>query len=77
MDAILVHSLKKHHMNRLDSLGQTLVKHGLKLYPKKYQLFIKELDYMGNVFMIEDQRMTIWCIKCRIEVVQMIFPLKC
>ena len=59
MDDLLVHSLIKHHMDRLESLLQAIVKHGLELSPKKCQLFRKELVYIiGNSSTIKDQRMT-------------------
>lgn len=67
MDDMLVHSLKGDHFDKLETLFKTLIAHGLKLSPKKCQLCLKELVYMGNVFKIEDKRITIRPMKSRIE----------
>ena len=40
-------------MARIADLLKALVKHGLKLSPKKCQFFRTELVYMGNVFKVE------------------------
>jgi hypothetical protein len=67
MDDLLIHSLKDSHMDKLEVLLETLIKHGLKLSPKKCQLCLTELVYMGNVFTIKNQKMQISPIKSRIE----------
>ena len=52
MDDLLIHGFKENHLDRLEALFKALIKHGLKLSPKKCQLFMKHLTYMGNVFHI-------------------------
>ena len=76
MDDLLIHSLKRDHMSRLRVLMKALIKHGLKLSPKKCQLFMTELVYMGNVFTIKDKRMTITPIKSRVDAIAKLPPPK-
>ena len=65
MDDIIVHSQKGMHSNRVEDLLKAMIKHGLKLSPKKCQFFRNELVYMGNVFRINGNRITISPIKTR------------
>ena len=46
----LVLSLRKHHMDRLESLCQVLVNPGLKLSSKKCQFVYKKLVYLDNLY---------------------------
>ena len=46
MDDLLIHGLKGNHMDRLEALFKAMIKHGLKLSPKKCQLFMKHLVYV-------------------------------
>ena len=48
---------------------KALVKHGLKLSPKKCQFFRTELVYMGNVFKVEKGKFVITPIKTRVEAI--------
>jgi len=48
MDDILVNSKKNEHMAHLESLFKILIKNGLKISPKKVQLFKQEVTYMGT-----------------------------
>ena len=59
MDDLLIHSSIKDHFDLIEKLLKGLCEHGLKLPPKKSQLFQTELTYMGNVFTIVSRRMTI------------------
>ena len=55
MDNLLLFTpSKKSHIAKLDLL-KTLLKNGLKISPKKCQLFRKELQYMGTTIFIEDK----------------------
>ena len=54
MDDLLIHSSKEDHFKLIEMLLEGLCAHGLKLSPKKSQLFCKELVYMGNVFSIKE-----------------------
>ena len=69
MDDLLIHSKKKHHMARIADLLKALLKHGLKLSPKKCQFFRTELVYMGNVFKVEKGKFVITPIKTRVEAI--------
>ena len=54
-DLLLFTPSKKVHIAKLDLL-KVLLKNGLKLSPKKCQLFKTELQYMGNVIFIKDKK---------------------
>ena len=60
MDNLLLFTpSKKSHIAKLDLL-KALLKNGLKIFPKKCQLFRTELQYMGNTIFIKGRRV---CIK--------------
>ena len=59
MDDLLIHSSIKDHFDLIEKLLKGLCEHGLKLSPKKSQLFRTELTYMGNAFTIVSRQMTI------------------
>ena len=70
MDDLLIHGFKGNHLDRLEALFKALIKHGLKLSPKKCQLFMKHLTYMGNVFHINGSTISITPLQSRIEAIQ-------
>ena len=47
-DLLLFTPSKQSHMRKLEDLLKALLKNGLKISPRKCQLFRKELQYMGN-----------------------------
>ena len=59
-DLLLFTPSKKAHMDTLEDLLKALRKKGLKISPKKCQLFRTELQYMGNTIFIKERRV---CIK--------------
>ena len=59
MDDLLLHSTKAAHWKLLEQLFQSMCKNGLKLSPKKCQLFRTKLTYIGNEFVINKRTMTI------------------
>ena len=69
MDDLLIHSSIKDHFDLIEKLLKGLCEHGLKLSPKKSQVFKTELTYMGNVFTIVSRRMTIQPIRTRLDVI--------
>ena len=69
MDDLLVHSKKKNHLDRIIDLLRALIKHDLKLSPKKCQFFRTELVYMGNVFKVQKGKFVISPIKTRVEAI--------
>ena len=74
MDDLLIHGFKGNHLDRLEALFKALIKHGLKLSPKKGQLFMKHLTYMGNVFHIHGSTISITPLQSRIEAIQKLQP---
>ena len=59
-DLLLFTPTKKAHMAKLEDLLKALLKNGLKISPKKCQLFTTELQYMGNTIFIKDRKV---CVK--------------
>ena len=55
-DLLLFTPSKKAHMDKLEDLLKALRKNGLKISPKKCQLFRTELQYMGNTIFIKERR---------------------
>ena len=58
-DLLLFTPMKKSHIAKLDDLLKVLLENGLKISPKKSQLFRKESQYMGNTT-FQDRR---GCVK--------------
>ena len=52
-DLILFTPSKESHINKLEAILSTLLSNGLKVSPKKCQLFTTSLQYMGNEIFIE------------------------
>ena len=59
-DLLLFTPSKKSHVAKLEDLLKVLLKNGLKISPKKCQLFRTALQYTGNTLFIKDRRV---CIK--------------
>ena len=59
-DLLLLTTLKKSHLAKLENLLKALLKNRLKVSPKKCQLFRRELHYMGSKIFIEYRRV---CVK--------------
>ena len=75
MDNLLLFTpLKKVHMAKLEDLLKALIRNGLKISPKKCQLFKTELQYMGNVIFIKDKKVCVKPLRSRIEVIQKLNP---
>ena len=61
MDGLLLLTPSKGaHMAKLEDLLKALLKNGLKISPKKCQLFRTNLHHMGNEIFIQNKRV---CIK--------------
>ena len=54
-DLILFTPSKESHMSKLEDILSALLKNGLKISPKKCQLFKTSLQYMGNEIFIENK----------------------
>ena len=67
MDDLFIHSTKVAHWRLLEQLLKSMCKNGLRLSPKKCQLFKTQLTYMGNEFSINKRTMTITPLRSRTE----------
>ena len=61
---------KQSHMRKSEELLKALLKNGLKISPKKCQLFRKELQYMGNTICIQEKRVCVRPLHNRLETIQ-------
>ena len=72
MDYLLIHSTKVAHWKLMEQLLKSMCKNGLRLSPKKCQLFKTQLTYMGNEFSINKRTMTITLLRSRTEAINKI-----
>ena len=73
-DLILFTPSKESHINKLDDLLKTLLKNGLKISPKKCQLFKTSLQYPGNEIFIENKKVCVKPLRSRLEAIQRLQP---
>ena len=69
-DLLLFTPNKQTHFEKLIDLLQALCKNGLKISPKKCQLFKTELQYMGNTIFIKEKRVCVKPLRSRLEAIQ-------
>ena len=75
MDNLLLFTpMKSSHFEKLEDLLKALCRNGLKISPKKCQLFKTDLQYMGNTIFIRDKRVCVKPLRNRIEVIQKLEP---
>ena len=75
MDNLLLFtSSKEVQYYKLEELLKALCRNGLKISPKKCQLFKTELQYMGNTMFTKDRQVCVKPIRSRIEVIQQLKP---
>ena len=55
-DLLLFTPSKNSHMNKLEDLLKALLKNGLKISPKKCQLFKTSLQYMGMKYSFKTEK---------------------
>ena len=72
MDDLLIHSTRADHWKLLEQLLKSMCKNGLRLSPKKCQLFKTNLIYMGNELTITKRTMTITPLRSRTETINKI-----
>ena len=72
MDDLLIHSTRVDHWKLLEQLLKSMCKNGLRLSPKKCQLFKTNLIYMGNELNITKRTMTITPLRSRPEAINKI-----
>ena len=61
-------------MAKLEDLLKVLLKNGLKISPKKCQLFRTNLIYMGNEILIQNKRVCLKPLRSRLEAIQKLQP---
>ena len=75
-DLILFTPSKESHINKLEDILNALLKNGLKISPKKCQLFKTSLQYTGNEIFIENKRVCVKPLRNRLEAIQKLQPPK-
>ena len=73
-DLLLFSPMKSSHFENLEDLLKALCKNGLKISPKKCQLFKTDLQYTGNKIFIRDKRVCIRPLRSQIEAIQKLEP---
>ena len=73
-DLLMFTPTKKSHMAKLEDFLKALLKNGLKLSPKKCQLFRWEVQYMGNTIFIKSRIVCVKLLWSRLEAIQKLKP---
>ena len=73
-DLLLFTPTKSSHFEKLEDLLKALSKNGLKISPKKCQLFKTDLQYMGNTIFIRNKRVYVRSLRSRIKAIQKLKP---
>ena len=73
-DLLLFTPTKASHFEKLEDLLKALHKNGLKISPKKCQLFKTDLQYMGNTIFIRNKRVCVRPLRSQIEAIQKLEP---
>ena len=73
-DLLLFTPTKSSHFEKLEDLLKALCKNGLKISPKKCQLFKTDLQYMGNTIFIRNKRVCVRPLRSQIEAIQKLKP---
>ena len=75
MDNLLLFTPSKEaHIAKLEDLLKALLKNGIKISPKKCQLFKTELQHMGNVIFIKDRKVCVKRLRSTLEAIQKLIP---
>ena len=75
MDGLILFTpLKESHINKLEDVLSALLKNGLKVSPKKCQLFKTSLQYMGNEIFIKNKKVCVKPVRTRLEAIQKLQP---
>ena len=73
-DLLLFTPSKSSHIAKLEDLLKAHLKNGLKISPKKCQLFRTNLHYMGNEIFIQNKRVCFKPFRSRLEAIQKLQP---
>ena len=74
MDDCLVHSHKQEHLDCLVDLFKALIKQGLKISPRKCQLYPVKIQYMGSEIEITPKGIQITPLRSRVEALEKVNP---
>ena len=69
-DLLLFTPSKGSPMAKLEELLKALLRDGLKIFPKKCQVFRTNLNYMGNEIFIQNKRVCMKPLRSRLESIQ-------
>ena len=69
-EPILFTPSKESHINTLEDILKAFLKNGLKISPKKCQLFKTSLQYMGNEIFIENKKVCMKPLRSILETIQ-------
>ena len=73
-DLLLFTPYKGSHVDKLEDLLKALLKNGLKISPKKCQLFRTNLQHMGNEIFIQNKRVCIQPLRSRLDAIKKLQP---
>ena len=73
-DLLLFTPMKSSHFDKLEDLLNALHKYGLKISPKKCQLFKTDLQYVGSTIFVRNKRVCIRPLRNQIEAIQKLKP---
>ena len=73
-DLLLFTPTKQSHFEKLKDLLKALCKNGLKISPKKCQLFKTKPQYIGNTIFIKDKWVFVKPLRSRLEAIQRLKP---
>ena len=79
-DLLLFTPSKRVHMIKLEDVLKAFLKNGLKISPKKCQLFKTELQYMRNIIFLKDRKVCVKPLRSRLEAIlkwQLLMTPKC
>ena len=74
MGDLLFTQSKRSHIDKLEDLMKMLLKNGLKISPRKCQLFRTNFQYMGNEIFIQKKRVCVKPLRSRLEAFQRLHP---
>ena len=73
-DLLLFTPSTRAHMAKLEDQLKVLLKKGLKISPKKCQLFRTELQNMVNIIFIKDRKVCVKPLRSRLKAIQKLQP---
>ena len=73
-DILLFTPSKRSHIDKLQDLLKALLKNGVKISPRKCQLFRTNLQYMGNEIFIQNKRVCVKLLRGRSVAIQKLQP---